>query len=203
MTRNLYVFAFIGLLLASFTTPTAAFSQEKKKKTRLLAPSMGGLEFRDAATHSQLSLALREARKTNPMKDFKATTLEKDPSTENAPKDIIKDSDILCLNGAATLIPKRAVLNLPDRFAGYFKMKEGAKILTFPAFYAANRGWIMTYEVSIEQAFGKKPFDKKKMKWIKKSGRVVVATFKGGPITVLPYVEEKEEEDNSEKEPAS
>lgn len=197
MNRTIILLTIIGLLLGFLTDPPTASCQEK---TRLMAPSMKGLEFRNAATHSQLTETLEASQKNKPMKKFKAKSLEEDPSKTSKSDDFIKHSDILCLNGSATFIPKQAILNLPDRFADRFKLKKDSKITTFPAFYAANRGWIMTYEVSIEQAFGKESFDKKKMKWLKGCGRVVVATFKNGPITVLPYVEESEKETEEKPE---
>ena len=203
MTRTIYLFTLAALCLASLMAHTA-FAGEKEKRKRHLAPSMEGLKFRDAATHSQLSMALKTSQQTNSLETgkLKVTTLEKDPSKTSVSNDFIENSDILCLNGSATFIPKRAVLNLPDRFSERFKLKKDSKVLTFPDFYLKNRSWIMTYEVTIEQAFGKEPFDEKKLEWLQRCGRVVVATFKKGPITVLPYVEETEEE-TSEKDPKS
>jgi|GEM_PF-1162947 len=205
MTRLISSFALIGFFLGTSFSPTAS-AQEKERKARkmLRAPSMEGMEFRDAATSSQLAEKLRQSRKTNPMDmgKLKVIALKEDPSKTHASKDFIQNSEVLCLNGSATFIPKRSVLNLPERFGDRLKLKKGSKIQTFQDFFIANRSWLLTYEVSIEQAFGKKPFDEKKLKWLKGSGRVVIATFKGGPITVLPYVEDKEVE-NSENDTAS
>ena len=203
MIRTIYILGLIGFFGGAFTIPQTASCQDKKR-AKLKAPSMEGLEFRNAATHSQLSQTLRESQQKNPLETgkLKVTTLKEDPSKTSVSDDFIKNSDILCLNGSATFIPKRAVLNLPDRFSDRLELKKGSKIMTFPDFYLKNRSWIMTYEVSIEQAFGKEPFDEKKLEWLQGCGRVVVATFKKGPITVLPYVEETEEE-TTEKDPKS
>lgn len=191
MKPTIYSISLLAILLGFLTIP--GHSQERKK-IRTKSPSMKGLVFRNAATHSELSQKLRIANKDKPMAQFEVKELKEDPTKKSTPKDFIKQSDILCLSGNATFVPKRAVLNVPERFNDRFILKKGSKIMTFPAFYAKNRGWIMTYEVSIDQAFGKKPFDESKLEWLKKSGRVVVATFKGGPITVLPFVDEEEEE---------
>ena len=48
-------------------------------------------------------------------------------------------------------------------------------------------------EVTREQAQGAEPFDEKVVENLQKSSIVVVATYKGGPISVLPYKDPAEE----------
>ena len=66
------------------------------------------------------------------------------------------------------------------------KYQPGAKLLSWGDFYALNRGWITTVEVSRIQAEGNNPLPEETQKKIVKSGNLMVATYQGGPISVLP-----------------
>jgi hypothetical protein len=142
-------------------------------------------EIRDAATHDQLSLALRKADQIDPMKNLPPSQGE-DPSASNRPKDILTDSDIICYRGLATLVPKRAIIQMPGKYSDLLKMEQGAKIVGWVEFYNANRGWITTIEVSRIQAEGNQPLAEETLKFMGKSPNLIVATYKGGPISVLP-----------------
>lgn len=141
--------------------------------------------MRDAATHEQLSLAYRMAAQTDPMRNMPPAK-GADPSVSNRPKDLVSDSDILCFGGLATLVPKRAILTIPKNLADRLKFLPGSQIQSWAEFYAQNRGWITTVEVSRPQAEGNKPLDEELTKRIGKSTNLVVATYLGGPISVLP-----------------
>jgi len=143
------------------------------------------LTMRDAATHSQLSESLRKLGPRDPMKEFKPTTGE-DPSVVNRPQDLLSRSDIVCFGGAATLVPKRAILQIPKNLKDRMVIQPGVRIKTWSDFYAVNRGWITTVEVSRDQAEGRLPLAEETQTRIVKSGNLIVATFQGGPISVLP-----------------
>lgn len=141
--------------------------------------------MRDAATHEQLSLALRKADQHDPMKNMLPAKGE-DPSVVNRPKDLISQSDIISFHGISTLVPKRAVLQIPKSCADRMKMEPGSKIVSWSEFYAQNRGWITTVEVSRVQAEGNKPFAEETQKYMSTCRNLIVATYQGGPISVLP-----------------
>ncbi|MDF1823930.1 MAG: hypothetical protein P1U68_04765 [Verrucomicrobiales bacterium] len=169
--------AFVSVLLLILSGN--AFSQGDLK----------GLEFRNAATHDELSQRLKMARQNSPMGHLEMRDVEEDKKIAAPSGDFVKDSEIISYNGNLTFVPKGAVLNLPERFESRLVTDEKAKIKTFSEFSVLNRGWITTYEVDIETAFGKKPFDPAKIEWMKNSGRLIIATYKGGAISVLPYTE--------------
>lgn len=141
--------------------------------------------MRDAATHEQLCLALRKAEQQDPMKNMPAAK-GADPSVLNRPKDLLSESDIISFRGLATLVPKRAILQIPEGCSDRIKMDPGSKIVSWADFYAANRGWINTVEVSRVQAEGNKEINEEVRDNISKSRNLVVATYMGGPISVLP-----------------
>lgn len=142
-------------------------------------------QMRDASTHEQLSLAARKAAQSDPMRHM-TPAKGNDPSLVNQPQDLIATSDILSFGGSATLVPKRAILMIPKNLASRIKFEPGSKIQSWADFYAGNRGWITTVEVSRVQAEGNKPLDEELSKRIGKSSNLVVATYQGGPISVLP-----------------
>jgi hypothetical protein len=141
--------------------------------------------MRDAATHEQLSLTLRKSEQLDPMKKLPPSQ-GKDPTRSNQPKDILTDSDIISFRGLATLVPKRSIIQVPKNYAELIKMAAGSKIVGWADFYDANRGWISTIEVSKEQAEGNEPMTEETQKFISKSRNLIIATYKGGPISVLP-----------------
>ena len=109
-----------------------------------------------------------------------------DPSLVNQPQDLVASSDILCVGGFATLVPKRAVMCVPKNLADRMKFQPGSRIVGWAEFYAQNRGWITTVEVSRVQAEGNSSISEEISKRISKSTNLVVATYQGGPISVLP-----------------
>lgn len=142
-------------------------------------------EMRDAATHDQLALSYRQAAQLDPMRDMQPAK-GVDPSVVNRPKDIISESDVICYNGTATLVPKRAILHLPAAMQSRLKFQPGAKLMSWLDFHAMNRGWITTVEVSRVQAEGNEALKEEVSTRIGKSSNLVVATYMGGPISVLP-----------------
>ncbi len=142
-------------------------------------------EMRDAATHEELALQYRKISQEDPTRKL-AVAKGPDPSTANPMKSLLGDSEVLCFNGMVTLVPKRAVLQIPKNMAERLKYQPGAKLLSWAEFYALNRGWITTVEVSRVQAAGNSPMAEVTQKQISKSANLIVATYQSGPISVLP-----------------
>jgi hypothetical protein len=156
----------------------------------VLAPAVhsqvaGKPQMRDAATHDQLSLAMRKAEQADPMRNL-TPAKGGDPTLVNQPQDILTTSDIVCFGGDATLVPKRAIMSVPKNLGDRMKFQPGSKIMGWADFYAKNRGWITTIEVSRVQAQGNKALEEEVSNKISKSTNLVVATYQGGPISVLP-----------------
>lgn len=151
-------------------------------------PTAPAIQMRDVASQREMLVARRSALQLDPMKHLVAATGE-DPAKANQPSDILADSDIISFRGMATLVPKRAILQIPTAYAGHLKMEPGAKFVSWLDFYAANRGWITTVEVSRTQAEGNAPIAEETQKFLSTSRNLVVATYKSGPISILPLKE--------------
>ncbi|MEQ1842440.1 MAG: hypothetical protein ABL994_18730, partial [Verrucomicrobiales bacterium] len=65
-------------------------------------------------------------------------------------------------------------------------VQANAKVQTWGDFRNANRGWIRCLEVSREQALGAEALPEAVSEAITTSTSIVIATFKDGPISVLP-----------------
>ncbi|MCB1091277.1 MAG: hypothetical protein KDL87_07095 [Verrucomicrobiae bacterium] len=174
-----------------------AFTEALKEVARADAAKRGAsagpeavpadLPVRDRPSHDELAKALKDSQKNNPMRGLPAPRGDgKDPAKAATPPDLLSNSDILCHHGKATLVPKRAILFVPDNYSNRLKFEKGAKIQTFAEFLRTNRDWIKTVEVSRVQAEGGEPLSEDTQQDLEKSTSLVVATYQGGPISVLP-----------------
>lgn len=149
--------------------------------------------IRDAATHDELASAARAL--CDPMAELRqveTTGEHTGPAMMPKSRDLVASSDILCNLGVATLLPKRALLYVPKRLQSRLKLQPNAHIRTFPEFARLNRTWLRTFEVTQAQAQGSDAIDAKLFEKQKTLGQVIVATFHGGPISVLPPRKEGE-----------
>ena len=177
--------AYIALITTVFVLPVIG---ETKKPV-----------YRDAETHDLIVKKLRVNQKVNPMKNLLPSEGE-DPSKKNQPKDLISSSDVISFNGVTTLVPKRAIIQIPDNFADRINNhKPGNKILGWWDFHTLNRGWITTVEVTRVQAEGREQLPEEVLASFKKNRNLIIATYSSGPISVLPLKEEAKEEKPKEE----
>ncbi|MEI6654048.1 MAG: hypothetical protein WCP45_04715 [Verrucomicrobiota bacterium] len=153
----------------------------------LLPAGLGAQEtpvMQDAVTHEQLAQRLPRIQQEDPMKRLPESTGEN--PAKNPPEDLFSQSDVLCFGGMATLVPKRAILQVPKPLASRMQFLRGSTLMGWSEFYAKNRGWITTVDVSRAQAEGNEPLAADVTTRLKDSTALVVATHLGGPISVLP-----------------
>lgn len=152
--------------------------------------------FRVAATHESLSQKLREQNADDPMKALEKSHGE-DPSKANRPGNLIESSDLISYQGYTTLVPKRAIMQLPSKFQDRINNhKAGNRVVGWLDFYTLNRGWITTVEVSRAQAGGSEQLSESLSEQLSKSKNMIVTVMNSGPISYLPYRgdDKKEEE---------
>lgn len=155
------------------------------------APEVKGM--RDAATHELIVENGRVAREEAAKDEIRKQQLDAlrpvPPEQRPAPpekRSLLADSDIICFNGLATMVPKRAMLHVPKNLAGRIGMQDGSRLVTFDEFIAQNRAWLTSSEVTRAQAEGGQPLSESVTKSFAKETRIVVATYYEGPISVLP-----------------
>ncbi|MEM9081339.1 MAG: hypothetical protein AAGC74_11680 [Verrucomicrobiota bacterium] len=98
---------------------------------------------------------------------------------------LIERSIILTSGSHWTIVPKGAVILVPERYEGRVDVARSGQLMKFPDFLRVNRGWLSSYEVTLEQARGNEGFEDEVRQALEAAGRVVVATRHGGPITIL------------------
>jgi hypothetical protein len=97
---------------------------------------------------------------------------------------LIEQSDVLNDGINWTLVPKGAVLHVPQPFTTRVGSKPLGTLLSWSDFLKVNRNWLFTEEVLFEQAAGKRPIPPSRTDAWNKLGKVVVAVHRGGPISV-------------------
>jgi hypothetical protein len=162
----------------------------------LLLPAYGQqlqVVFRDAATAEQLAEQFRRSSLENPMKRFVPADNPEapDPSVVNRVANLVETSDIISFNGKTTLVPKCALLKIPENYGNRVNHPPaGNAVPSWSDFYALNRGWITTIEIKRIQAQGDEPIASEVLEKISKSRNLIVATYMGGPISLLPPKEQ-------------
>jgi hypothetical protein len=139
--------------------------------------------MRDAATHEQLA---KRSPETTPTVVGPVAPAGSEGTKAWRPESLLARSDFLNFGSLATLVPKGAILHVPPALAARMGRPEGTTIVTWAEFYAANRGWIVTYEVTRAQASGQTPIPGQVLNGMKQGQYLVVATMQAGPISVLP-----------------
>ena len=169
------------ILAASFGILSAGAAEEE-----CCGNGAGGAVFRDAATHDDLARVV--AAKVDPIVELPVAvvTEEAKAAEPQRPKSIIERSEILNSSGVVTLVPKRAVIHIPPSLSGTLGWPQGAKLVRWEEFFRNNRSWIRTVEVTRSQAEGLSPLPQSVIESFAKSSQLIVATYQGGPISVMP-----------------
>lgn len=92
---------------------------------------------------------------------------------------------ILTSGSTYTIVPKKSVLNFPERHRNRISQKPKGKFLFFKDFKANNYGWIDTHKVTLEQSKGVTNISEEKLDLIKESGRVIIAVRESRAVPVL------------------
>lgn len=142
--------------------------------------------YRDAETHELIAKKLKVNQEIDPIQKL-VPSEGADPSKVNQPKNLIDSSDVISFNGYTTLVPKLAIIQLPELYADRINNHRlENKVVGWGEFYRLNQGWITTVEVSRVQAEGKEALAEAVSENLSKSRNLVIATYSAGPISMLP-----------------
>lgn len=108
------------------------------------------------------------------------------PPVENA-FTLLKMSTILEYGGNYTLLPKDSVIWSSPAQQSKLVASPTGKFMNWLTFLSTNRAWLVTHEVTHGQVAGKETVPEETMARFRKSNAVVVATFRGGPISMPPH----------------
>ena len=158
--------------------------------------------FRLRPTHEELAKRQAEVKARQEQNGVvprvaKPSEKRKSPGSSS----LIARSAVLSSNHSWTIVPKGAVLHVPDRFKTQVNGKRNGKLVPWKTFFAQNRGWIHVHSVSMKEARGEKKMDPDKVKVYQGLGRVVVSVCHGGPISIV--APKKEDPEDPPKEPGA
>lgn len=169
-------FVFFLLCFAQY----AGAQEVPAESTLKLTPAKAG-KMRERITDEQL----KELRKAapEPFEKTKAKPIEKPQAAVKA--DIYQISDVLTDGTFHTVVPKGAILSVPESLGDRLVSSPVGKFQFWPDFYARNKNWIKIQEVEVDMAKGKIPLPEAVTKMMATEPKMVIAAYKGNLITVL------------------
>lgn len=154
-------------------------------KATLLLLALASGAFAQAPVLARITpAALAKIQQNNPI-----TNLPKSPDASAkverpAEQSIIKQSMILHDGKNWTIVPKGAVIFLPEALKNRVDVKPVGNLLPWSDFLAQNFGWITTNEVTFDQAAGNIALPAARVAFWAKQDKIVVAVHQNGPISV-------------------
>ena len=103
-----------------------------------------------------------------------------------AKQDIYAASIILQHGDTHTVIPPLSIIHTPPHLEKHITRTPHGKYMPWPEFYTANRRWIFTHHITINQAEGKAPIKDEVKKQFTRINRIVVTLFQNYPVSTLP-----------------
>src|SRR6478672_233293 len=125
--------------------------------------------------------ALAKLQQGNPMAQLAAPANGEAKVTTPADQSLLKQSMILHDGKNWTLIPKGAVIFLPEAMKSRVEAKPVGKLLNFIDFITANRNWITTCDVSFDEAAGNVPLPAERAAFWARQEKIVIAVHQSGP----------------------
>ena len=83
------------------------------------------------------------------------------------------------------MLPKGCVIHCPEGMSERIMAKPQGRMMVWSEFLVANRNWITTREVTMPQVRGEAAIAEADRKSFAAAGKMVIATFRGNPVTVL------------------
>ena len=105
-------------------------------------------------------------------------------SKTQTPNDFLKRSTILSYRGSWTIVPKNAVMHIPASLQDRIVDKPEGTLIPWSEFCLKNRGWLHLQKVRMSDARGDTTLGDGAYQAHQTLGRVVVAVYKGGPISM-------------------
>jgi hypothetical protein len=97
----------------------------------------------------------------------------------------LRNSIILADSEKYTVVPVGAILHLPARMRSRVLSEPKGDFTFWPSFLERNSSWLAAKEVSLTLSRGNSKEADALLKSLANDSHVVVATYKGGPITIL------------------
>ncbi|MGJ8632512.1 MAG: hypothetical protein ACSHX7_01210 [Luteolibacter sp.] len=141
----------------------------------------------DESGYTRLDKAALEAKRQNILGHQAARPVNvergSEASAKRVPRKPLEASTILSAYGYWTFVPKGSVIHIPDSLKGNIASAPQGQLVLFPEFLAKNIAWLTTRELKMDEIVGDTPIKDDIRKAMATSGRIVVATLSGSPVT--------------------
>lgn len=98
--------------------------------------------------------------------------------------DLESNSEFIAFGGNVTILPKGAILYVPERFKANVVTKMEGNLMLWPEFVARYPGLVARVDVTMEEVSGQKPFKADRLEAERKRNLILVGTYNQNPITV-------------------
>lgn len=142
---------------------------------------------RDSITDDELA-AIKSKHKIKYNELFKPTGVPVSPPR----KDLYASSLILSDGVNHTLLPKRAIVFLPEKYQRRVVEEPVGKLILWPDFQKLNATWIRPLEVTLPAAKGDEPIAEAVRKQFESGFHVIVSVYRKSPISLMPLKEPAE-----------
>ncbi len=149
-----------------------------------LAPQLHSEPVAKAPTAAREIAARQQSDPLQVLANANPQALEGTPVRTSADQSIISQSEILHDGVNWTIVPKGAVLFVPQWTKNRVGARPVGNLLPWIEFLTKNPSWVSTHETSFEQAAGESPLPAAKVDFWQKQDRVIIAVHQGGPISV-------------------
>ena len=94
-----------------------------------------------------------------------------------------ENSEFITFNGSATLVPKHAIIHVPEKLRGHVSSGLNGKFMSWQEFATRYRAITTTFEVTLDEASGKTPLKPERVESLRKLDQIAVAVLNGSPIS--------------------
>lgn len=153
------------------------------------SPPANPTQTREVVTEEELK-KLAQAENSLSSMLAKATTQAPVAARPSMESSLYRKSVILYDGTQHTVVPVGSVLQLPAGYRNRVVEKPVGTFTFWPAFLERNASWLGACEVPLSMAEGDPEVAKKVLASTARDSRVLVAVYRGGPITILEPVPE-------------
>ena len=149
----------------------------------LLTAVSSAAPMKDRVTGEEL--AARRMASASPVSTLAQPGKEANRVVRPSQESIINQSVILTDGTNWTLVPRGAVLHIPEAHKGKVGGRPVGNLLSWKRFVGLNRSWVSAEEVTLRQAEGVHNVDERRTAFWPKQDKIIVAVHLGGPISVV------------------
>ncbi|WP_367872418.1 hypothetical protein [Luteolibacter sp. Populi] len=98
--------------------------------------------------------------------------------------DLETNSEFVVFDGNVTILPKGAIIHVPDRYKANVVTKMQGNLMLWPEFVARYPGLVARMDVTMEEVTGTTPFKPERLLAERRRNLIIVGVLNGNPITV-------------------